>query len=270
MNTDNRLMSLVLLRRLIQNQWDEFKEGLGDNLEVFLDQILRGFSDERDNGFRKKMLMVIAEMARNTIDEDTGKQKWLGVIGLLNHCMSSKKAEDLICVASILEAVPNVFGCDYDQYMNDVKNTFALLFKDHSSEIRSDAFRSFVTYVIENDDDDRLIKELSPLMSHVVELCRYTCMSEDGGDDAPLQCLAELESVAPKLVNPYMRDFLEMCVTCVLNTEKDEAFRHSATEVLATICECSTAVLKKRHSQSIEFIRKLILYLSFASGLFQT
>ncbi|KIH68471.1 hypothetical protein ANCDUO_01192 [Ancylostoma duodenale] len=135
------------------------------------------------------------------------------------------------------------------------QNTFALLFKDHSSEIRSDAFRSFVTYVIENDDDDRLIKELSPLMCHVVELCRYTCMNEDGGDDAPLQCLAELESVAPKLVNPYMRDFLEMCVTCVLNTEKDEAFRHSATEVLATICECSTAVLKKRHSQSIEFIR---------------
>ncbi|RCN41577.1 hypothetical protein ANCCAN_12479 [Ancylostoma caninum] len=117
----NRLMSLVLLRRLIQNQWDEFKEGLGDNLEIFLDQILRGFNDESDNGFRKKMLMVIAEMARNTIDEDTGKQKWLGVIGLLNHCMSSKKAEDLICVASILEAVPNVFGSDYDQYMHDVK-----------------------------------------------------------------------------------------------------------------------------------------------------
>ncbi|VDP04123.1 unnamed protein product [Heligmosomoides polygyrus] len=52
-----------------------------------------------------------------------------------------------------------------------------------------------------------------------------------------------------------------MCVACVLNTEKDEAYRHSATEVLATICEYSTAVLKKRYSQSVFFILKAVLLL---------
>ncbi|VDM75522.1 unnamed protein product [Strongylus vulgaris] len=142
------------------------------------------------------------------------------------------------------------------------QKTFSILFKDSDSTVRSDALRCFVTYVIENDDDDRLIKELSPLMHQVVEVvCRYTCVNEDGGDDAPLQCLAELESVAPKLVNPHMAEILEMCVGCVLNTEKDEAFRHSATEVLATICECSTAVLKKRHAATIPFILKAVLLL---------
>uniref|UniRef100_A0A0K0D7F0 TOG domain-containing protein n=1 Tax=Angiostrongylus cantonensis TaxID=6313 RepID=A0A0K0D7F0_ANGCA len=65
----------------------------------------------------------------------------------------------------------------------------------------------------------------------------------------------------PKLVNPYLSSFLEMCIECVLNVEKDEAYRHSATEVLATICERSTAVLKKRYSQSIFFILKAVLLL---------
>ncbi|VDK48515.1 unnamed protein product, partial [Cylicostephanus goldi] len=295
-------MSLILLRRLLQNQWDEFKEGLGDNSEAFFQQLLHGFANETDFGFRKKMLMVIAEVARNTIgikqtsNEDTGKQKWLGIIQLLKHCMGSDKSEDLLCVALVLESVPNVFGSDSDQYIGDIKKCFSVLFKDSNSTVRSDALRCFVTYVIENDDDERLIKEMSPLMHQVVEVrfflhplcyiislikvCRYTCVNEDGGDDAPLQCLAELESVAPKLVNPHMAEILEMCVgvshsgftlqnihvsaqtmntiQCVLNTEKDEAFRHSATEVLATICECSTAVLKKRHAATIPFICKLL------------
>ncbi|KHJ95673.1 HEAT repeat protein [Oesophagostomum dentatum] len=207
------------------------------------------------------MIMVIAEVARNTIDDDTGKQKWIGIFQLLKHCMGSDKAEDLLCVALVLEAVPNVFGAESDQYIGDVKRTFSVLLKDPNPEVRSEALRCFVTYVIENDDDDRLIKEMSTLMSQVVEVCRYTCMNEEGGDDAPLQCLTDLESTAPKLVNPHLAPILEMCVGCVLNTEKDEAFRHSAMEVLATICECSAAVLKKRHSATIPFILKAVLLL---------
>lgn len=257
---ESRLMCLVLLRRLLSSNWDELWHDLGDQQKSFTDQLINTVMAEADARLRRKLLSVIAEVARNTVDEDTGKQKWSEVIQFLEHCMASENLVEVEFVATLLESVPNIFGSDQDTYLPRIKNVFFTLFKGADPEVRSSAFRAFVTFVVENDDDEQLVKSLSPLMAQIVEVVRYTCTHDDG-DDTPLQCLSELEAAAPKMVNPHLSHFLEMCVACVLNTEKDEAYRHSATEVLATICEYSTAVLKKRYSQSVFFILKAVLLL---------
>ncbi|KAK5971826.1 Importin-5 [Trichostrongylus colubriformis] len=251
---ESRLMCLVLLRRLLSSKWDQLWQDLGSQQKSFTDQLINTVMVETDTRLRKKLLAVVAEVARNTVDEDTGKQNWAEVLQFLEHCMASENISENEFVAVLLESVPNIFGSDQDVYVPRIKNVFSALFKGADAEIRSSAFKAFVTFIVENDDDDHLVRDMSPLMSQVVEVCRYTCTHDDG-DDTPLQCLSELEAAAPKMVNPHLSNFLEMCIA------KDDAYRHSATEVLATICEYSTAVLKKRYSQSIFFILKAVLLL---------
>ncbi|PIO72356.1 HEAT repeat protein, partial [Teladorsagia circumcincta] len=202
---ESRLMCLVLLRRLLSSKWDQLWHDLGTQQKSFTDQLINTVMVESDSRLRKKLLAVVAEVARNTVDEDTGKQNWAEVLQFLEHCMASENVTEVEFVAVLLESVPNIFGSEQDTYVPRIKNAFSALFKGADSEIRSSAFKAFVTFIVENDDDDHLVRDLSPLMSQVVE--------------------------------------------CVLNTEKDDAYRHSATEVLATICEYSAAVLKKRYSQ---------------------
>ncbi|WKY14632.1 hypothetical protein Q1695_000287 [Nippostrongylus brasiliensis] len=257
---ESRLMSLVLLRRLLSTDWDQLWEDLGTEKKTFTDQLVNTVMAETDARLRKKLLAVIAEVARNTIDEETCKQKWAELLHFMEHCMGSENVHEVEFVSTLLESVPNILGIDQDAYLPRIKNCFSQLFNSTDPEIRSSAFKAFVTFIVENEDDDTVMKTLTSLMGQIVEVVRYTCTHDDG-DDTPLQCLTELEAAAPKMVNPHLSSFLEMCVECVLNTEKEEAYRHSATEVLATICESSTAVMKKRYSQSIAYILKAVLLL---------
>ncbi|VDM53893.1 unnamed protein product [Angiostrongylus costaricensis] len=251
----SRTMCLILLRRLLSNCWTKLWEDLGANQKSFTDQLINMVMTEPDGRLRRKLLAVVSEAARYTVDDETGKQKWVELIQFLEHCMSSDNVTEIEYIVILLESVPNIFGVDQDHYIPRIKESFSTLLKNERPEIRSSAFKAYVTFVIENEDDNHLVREMSSLMPLIVEVCRYAC-THNHGDDSPLQCLCDLETAMPKLVNPYLSSFLEMCIECVLNVEKDEAYRHSATEVLATICERSTAVLKKRYSQSIFFICK--------------
>ncbi|KAJ1361139.1 hypothetical protein KIN20_020327 [Parelaphostrongylus tenuis] len=257
---ESRAMCLVLLRRLLASDWERLWQDLGENQKSFTDQLINMLMTERDNRLRKKLLTVVAEAARNTVDDETGKQKWVELIQFLEHCLSSDNITEVEYVVVLLESVPNIFGTEQERYLPRIKNSFCKLLKQEKPEVRSTAFKAFVTFVVENDDDSHLIKEMSSLMPLIVEVCRYACINNHD-DDTPLQCLSDLESAMPKLVNPHLSSFLEMCIECVLNAEKNEACRHAAVEVLATICERSTAVLKKRYSQSIFFILKGLLML---------
>lgn len=83
-------MCLVLLRRLLSSNWDELWHDLGDQQKSFTDQVYRNhccelvhtFTSsplvvklintvmaEADARLRRKLLSVIAEVARNTVGE---------------------------------------------------------------------------------------------------------------------------------------------------------------------------------------------------------
>lgn len=101
-------MSLVLLRRILSNEFEEFWQAVGTGQQAqFYEQLLKCTTEERDGGLRKKLGDVVAEIARNTIskieellkhadlrilDEDTGKQEWAGVLQYLAHCCRSEDA----------------------------------------------------------------------------------------------------------------------------------------------------------------------------------
>ncbi|VDP50125.1 unnamed protein product [Heligmosomoides polygyrus] len=118
---ESRLMCLVLLRRLLSSNWDELWHDLGDQQKSFTDQLINTVMAEADARLRRKLLSVIAEVARNTVDEDTGKQKWSEVIQFLEHCMASENLVEVEFVATLLESVPNIFGSDQDTYLPRIK-----------------------------------------------------------------------------------------------------------------------------------------------------
>ncbi|EYB95314.1 hypothetical protein Y032_0161g3363 [Ancylostoma ceylanicum] len=280
-------MTSAFLREYVQDRWSEFKEGLNRRLTKYLDQSLRAAKNGDGDKFVEKLLKLVTEVAYKTIDEDTGKQKWLGGVRFLSHCMKSKQPNELMFVSRVLDAVPNVFGTENEQHAPDVKEMFAILFKQQCCTVRAVAFGCFVTFVTENDGDRRLIKTMAPLMSQVVEICHSACYVENGGEGLALHWLAELEKSLPKLINPHLREILIMCLSgscsfcnsnqfalfhkycsmiliarlCAFNVTKDSNYRQLAIKVLAAICEKSTAQLKKHYSVSIEFILAAVLHL---------
>ncbi|KAK6059143.1 hypothetical protein COOONC_03231 [Cooperia oncophora] len=96
-------MCLVLLRRLLSSKWDQLWHDLGPQQKSFTDQLINTVMAESDSRLRKKLLAVVAEVARNTVDEDTGKQNWAEVLQFLEHCMASENVSEVELVAILLE-----------------------------------------------------------------------------------------------------------------------------------------------------------------------
>lgn len=64
-------MALVLLRRILSNDYEELWKSFGPNLAsvqaTFFEQLLRSATDEQNPILRKRLADVVAEVARNTI-----------------------------------------------------------------------------------------------------------------------------------------------------------------------------------------------------------
>lgn len=96
-------MALVLLRRLVASSYEEFFRDSQIQKDHFHSEFIRYLSAEQQPILKKRLTDILAELARNTIgcfsflffkfyftDEDTGKQRWTGVMQFLELCATSE------------------------------------------------------------------------------------------------------------------------------------------------------------------------------------
>lgn len=76
-------------------------------------------------------------------------------------------------------------------------------------------------------------------------MCQHVVATEDD-DDVPLQCLSDLASSVPKTLTPHLNDIFTLCASTVGNHDMDDSYRHSALEVMVSLCESAPNVIKKR------------------------
>ncbi|VDN60043.1 unnamed protein product [Dracunculus medinensis] len=267
-----RSMCLILLRRLLSKDWDEVWPIWGEeNQKGFCEQLLKLATEETHSVLRKRLCDVIAEVARASIDNESGRQKWQGVLRFLEICTTSSSATlqetgmmliemgivdySTVIIGGLVKRFflcenqayfrnePSVFGCDRNHYITGIKQMFqtSLLYESESS-VRTAAVRAYVAFLTENEDDDRLIKSLSDQIPAVIKVCSHVVEAETD-DDVPLQCLGDLASNVPRVIQPYIIDIFNLCCATVANKEKDDSYRHSALEVMVSVCESAPTML---------------------------
>ncbi|KAK6112808.1 HEAT repeats family protein [Brugia pahangi] len=249
---ETRSLCLVLMRRILSNRWDELWPAWSkENQQQFCEQLLKSATEEQNAVLRKRLTDVIAEVARSTIETETGRQSWSGVIQFLELCASSDVAMLRETGMILLENVPSIFGCDQDRYLPGIKQMFqsSLLYSSKGS-VRTAAVRAYVAFMCENEEDDRVIRSLSDQVPAVIQVCQHVVATEDD-DDVPLQCLGDLATSVPKTLQPHLNDVFTLCTSTVADTQKDDSYRHSALEVMVSLCENATGMVKKKASSFI-------------------
>uniref|UniRef100_A0A915D2E4 TOG domain-containing protein n=1 Tax=Ditylenchus dipsaci TaxID=166011 RepID=A0A915D2E4_9BILA len=249
-NVESRSLALVLLRRIFSSSYEEFWTEVGaDSKEQFHSQVLKCMGTETEPILKKRLTDVLAEMARNTINDDSGKQEWTGVLQFLEVCATSAEAGSREISMSLIESVPNIFGSDQQRYMQGIKQMFqsSLLYGTDSS-VRTAAVRAYVAFVCDNEENDGVVRSLSDLVPAVIQVCQHVVATEDD-DDVPLQCLSDLATSVPKTLTPHLNEIFTLCVSTVSNRDKDDSYRHSGLEVMVSLCESAPNVIRKRGAE---------------------
>lgn len=244
-------MALVLLRRLVADKMDDIVAAIPSEFNQMKDQLIQSTGNEQTASIRKRLTDVISDIARQTIDDD-GAQKWNTVVEFIGHCGSSDNAGLRETAMILVENVPNIFGVSSNQLLNDIKQMFktSLLFNDDGT-VRTAAVRAYVAFIVDNEEDPHIVRQLSDMIPDVLKVCEHVTMSE-ADDDVPLQCMIDLATTVPKTLAPYFRQIFELCLTTAANKDKDESYRQSSMEILVSLCESAPALIRKKAATFIE------------------
>ncbi|GMT32852.1 hypothetical protein PFISCL1PPCAC_24149 [Pristionchus fissidentatus] len=248
---EHRSLALVLLRRLLSSSWEEIVPHWGnENLAQFCNELISAAQTEASENVRKKLTDLISEVARNRIDDNTGAQTWGEIAQFIHHCSEADNVSLKQMALSIIEDVPNVLGNDTQSCVGGLKSLFEKCLQDASPAVRSSALKAYVSFIIECDDDDKTVKTLGTLAPIIIKVCEHVVNTEEE-DDTPLQCLADLATSLPKVLQPHLSAVISLCSSTIQNKEKDESYRHSAMEVITSLCENASNMVKKRAANHI-------------------
>uniref|UniRef100_A0A0N4ZZG2 TOG domain-containing protein n=1 Tax=Parastrongyloides trichosuri TaxID=131310 RepID=A0A0N4ZZG2_PARTI len=261
---ESRNMSLVLLRRLLCSDYNEMARSLGnDNINEFREKCLEAVINENDNGLRKRLVEVVAEFGRESIDPETLLQRWEKIIKFIAHAPSAN-AELKEAAMLLIENVPNIFGEQMPNYISDIKTIFhsCLCYNDKLS-VRTSAVKAFVAFVVEHENLPKIIQPLADQVPFVLEVCKHVVATEED-DCTVIQSLCDMASTTPKLINPHLISVLEFCHSTCLKPDIDESYRHSALEVMVAFSETSASVIRKRAAGAIPEMVKICMTLMTA------
>ncbi|KAI6211224.1 Importin-5 [Aphelenchoides besseyi] len=246
-NNEIRSASLLLFRRLLSSDYEAFWNSVGnESKSTFCEQFIAFATHEEVPVLRKRLADIIAEIARNTINDSTAKQEWAGVMQFLELCATTEKPALREIGMQLIENVPNIFGSDQEHYMSGIKQMFhSSLLYNSDSQVRTAAVRAYVAFVCDNDENDQVVRSLSDLIPDVIKVCQHV-LDTEADDDVPIQCLGDLASSVPKTLTPYLTTICELCLATMSNTEKDESYRHSALEVMVSFCESAPGTMRKK------------------------
>lgn len=180
-------MALVLLRRIVADKMEEILLAIPTEFNHIKGQLIQTTGTEQVSSIRKRLTDVISDIARQTIDDD-GTQQWDTVIEFIGHCGAADNAGLRETAMILIENVPNIFGVKQRDYMNDIKQMFktCLLYNDDGT-VRTAAVRAYVAFIVDNEEEEDVIRHLSDMIPDVLKVCEHVTLTETD-DDVPLQC----------------------------------------------------------------------------------
>lgn len=241
---ENRQMCLVLLRRLLSNDWDELwkKWSASDKLS-FLNELLLACQSESNDTLRKRFCDLVAEIARNLLDDDVNERDtWQQILNFILNCSKSEHLREI--ALNIFENVPGIFGEEQHKYVDIAKEILhSGMSPPNSLPIRVAAVRTTSSFLCFNEGEKSVLKHLQGLVHDVVNVAVEASEKEES--DTPLECLTEMAGTIPKIMRPHLSDICTACLKIVSDVDKEDCYRQSALEVLITLAESSAPMVRK-------------------------
>ncbi|CAF1354053.1 unnamed protein product [Adineta ricciae] len=240
-----RSMASIMYRRLIQSQFENFWPKYTPEQQMMLKKELltRLIQVDDDEDIRKKICYIVAELAKNLMDEND-QSKWPEVLDFLfqsaNSPHSSLKESALI----IFEAFPGIFGSQAEQLTQIIHQIFLNCLNDQEKKVRYTAATAFAAYLKDNAENTQLMNIYRDCLPPFLSTITHSLANSD--DDTVLKALIDIAENTPKYIRPAIDEVFTLCLhTMEQKDDFEESRRHLALEVLVTLSETASAMVRK-------------------------
>lgn len=250
-------MSAVLLRRLFANEFQDFYPKLPAEAQLQLkEQIIVAVKVEQNDSMRRKICEVVAELARNLIDDD-GNNQWQELLQFLFQCANAPSAQLKESALRIFTAVPGIFGNQQTNYLDLIKQMLQQSLHAPEYEVRFQAVRAVGAFILLHDKEMPILKHFADLLPSMIQVTVESLEKQD--DDALLKVLIELAESAPKFLRPQLQQIFELCMKVFSNSDMLDSWRHMALEVMVTLSETAPSMVRKVADKYVVALIPLVL-----------
>ncbi|GAB0179247.1 importin-5 [Grus japonensis] len=243
-----RQMAAVLLRRLLSSAFEEVYPALSpDDQTSIKSGLLLIIQLETQSSMRKKICDIVAELARNLIDED-GNNQWPEVLKFLFDSVSSQNVGLREAALHIFWNFPGIFGNQQQHYLEVIKRMLVQCMQDQEHpSIKTLSARAAAAFVLANEHNLPLLKHFADLLPGILQAVNDSCYQND---DSVLKSLVEIADSVPKYLRPHLEPTLQLSLKLCADASLSNMQRQLALEVIVTLSETAAAMLR-RHTNVV-------------------
>uniref|UniRef100_A0A8B9NBF5 IPO4/5-like TPR repeats domain-containing protein n=1 Tax=Accipiter nisus TaxID=211598 RepID=A0A8B9NBF5_9AVES len=243
-----RQMAAVLLRRLLSSAFEEVYPALSpDDQTSIKSGLLLIIQLETQSSMRKKICDIVAELARNLIDED-GNNQWPEVLKFLFDSVSSQNVGLREAALHIFWNFPGIFGNQQQHYLEVIKRMLVQCMQDQEHpSIKTLSARAAAAFVLANEHNLPLLKHFADLLPGILQAVNDSCYQND---DSVLKSLVEIADSVPKYLRPHLEPTLQLSLKLCADASLSNMQRQLALEVIVTLSETAAAMLR-RHTNIV-------------------
>lgn len=206
---------------------------------------------------KRKICEVVSEVARNLIDDD-GNNSWPEILQLLFECASAANVQLQESALRIFASVPGIFGNQQNRYLDIIKQML-LKYLDKSSdpEVRFQAVRAVVAFILLHDKEVEIQKHFSDLLPLVIVITADSIEKQD--DQTLIKLLIDMAENVPKFLRPQLEAIFEMCMKVFSSNDMEDSWRHLALEVMVSLAENAAAMVRKKAERYVTALVPLVL-----------
>lgn len=257
---ETKVTAAILLRRLVLTSWADIQAAINpEQLLYYFNQILLLLKNS--SGFKKnvrdQISNVVAALAVNSIDEQTGINQWNEFVQFLFESFLSPDITLREISFSIIANSPDVLGPIQDQppYLEQLFHSLLQNLNEKNKPNQfyvslTDAVTSLLTTNSSNKD---CLKKLSSLTVPLLEILKNINNNEDR--ETICQQLIEVAEESPTSLRPIVGPLLQVCIELMNINDEEHNVRSAALELCVSLIECAPVMIKKR---AVNYIAPII------------
>ncbi|CAF1396582.1 unnamed protein product [Didymodactylos carnosus] len=239
-----RAFAAVMLRRLFSTTFETFWPKFSQEQQSALKKelLLRISQVDDDETIRKKVCNIVAELAKNLMDDNEVNQ-WPEVLQFLFESANSNHNSLKESALVIFEAFPGIFGSQAEQLTTIIHQIFLSCLNNPDVKVRYTAATALAAFLKHNNEDNRILNVYRDCLPCLIATVTHSLQNSD--DDVVLKALIDIAENSAKFLRPSIDEIFELCLQSMQNENFEEARRHLALEVLVTLSETASGMVRK-------------------------
>lgn len=256
---DQRLLSMILLRRLITSEFGKFYPALPpEHQQQLKEHLLNSIQAEITPQVRNRICECAAELARKLADEELNVP-WPELQERLVQWASNPNEAWRHAALHIFADFPHVFGAGNPASLELIKSMLhASLQAQDSMRVRTEAAKAMSSLlkspIMATPDRQAAFVDLIPLIIKLL-----ADQKNQDVDITVLESVIEISENCPKIMRPHLVELLDVVLAYLQDGNTLESRRVLCLEVVVTLCERAPAMMRRLGQRHIDALLPIIL-----------